>query len=260
LRIATENLKLGIKVEEQKQFEIQGGSLEKSLSGETQLDLKAIAKEAWNLSKERKSEILQGAMLIVFVGMFIFWGLLSYFDVSDLTQLPPKMEITFQILLIVFSTPIIVAMLLIGMSHSVGIKPTFITLLKHAMGSALVILLALMVAALTDVGMRLLILPGLYLSMGTGFSLMLLVDKKLAPSQAILQSIKVFNKYWAPLVVFYSVSLITFVLGMFSFGVAYIWLIPFYINFKGVLYRELFGVKVSIVKDESKQDETVFHA
>ena len=128
------------------------------------------------------------------------------------------------------------------------------------MGSALVILLALLVAALTDVGMRLLILPGLYLSMGTGFSLMLLVDKKLAPSQAILQSIKVFNKYWAPLIIFYVVSLFAFVMGMFSFGVAYIWLIPFYINFKGVLYRELFGVKVLSVKDQANQDETIFHA
>lgn len=247
-------------MEEQQQFEIQGGSLEKSLNGETQLDLKTIAREAWDLSKERKSEILQGAMLIVFVGMFIFWALLAYFDVSDLTQVPAKMEITFQILLIVFSTPIIVAMLLIGMFHSVGIKPTFIALLKHAMGSALVILLALMVAALTDVGMRLLILPGIYLSMGTGFSLMLLVDKKLAPSQAILQSIKVFNKYWAPLAIFYIVSLFAFIMGMFSFGVAYIWLIPFYINFKGVLYRELFGVKVLSVKDQANQDETIFHA
>jgi hypothetical protein len=260
LSIATENLKLGIKVEEQKQFEIQGGSLEKSLSGETQLDLKAMAKEAWDLSKERKSEILQGAMLVVCVAMFIFWGLLFYFDVSDLAQVPPKMEITFQILLIVFSTPIIVAMLLIGMFHSVGVKPKFIALLKHAMGSSLVILLALLVAALTDVGMRLLILPGLYLSMGTGFSLMLLVEKKLAPSQAIIQSLKVFNKYWAPLGIFYFVSLIALIIGMFSFGVAYIWLIPFYINFKGVLYRELFGVKVPSVKGQSNQDETVFHA
>lgn len=247
-------------MEEKKQFEIQGGSLEKSLNGETQLDLKVIAKEAWDLSKERKSEILQGAMLIIVVAMVIFWGLLFYFDVSDLTQVPPKMEMTFQILLIIFSTPIIVAMLLIGMYHSVGVKPSFIALLKYALGSALVIVLALLVAALTDIGMRLLILPGLYLSIATGFSLMLLVDKKLAPSQAIMQSIKVFNKYWAPLIIFYIVSLIAFVVGMFSFGVAYIWLIPFYVNFKGVLYRELFGVKVLSVKNKSNPNETIFHA
>lgn len=247
-------------MEQQQQFELQGGSLEKSLNGETQLDLRAIFKEAWDLSKDRKSQILQGAMLILMVAMFIFWGLLSYFEVSDLTQVPPKMEMTFQILFIVFSTPIIVAMLLTGMYHSVGVKPSFIALLKYAMGSALVILLALLVAALTDIGMRLLILPGLYLSMATGFSLMLLVDKKLAPSQAILQSIRVFNKYWAALIIFYLVSLIAFVAGMFSFGVAYIWLIPFYVNFKGVLYRELFGVKVFRVKNLSNQDETIFHA
>jgi uncharacterized membrane protein len=247
-------------VEEEKQFEIQGGSLEKSLNGETRIELNAIFKEAWELSKNRKSEILQGAMLILVVTMFIFWGLLYYFDVSDLTQVPPKMEITFQILFIVFSTPIIVAMLLVGMYHSVGVKPSFIALLKYSLGSALVILLALLVAALTDIGMRLLILPGLYLSMATGFSLMLLVDKKLAPSQAILQSIKVFNQYWLALSIFYIVSLVAFVVGMFSFGVAYIWIIPFYVNFKGVLYRELFGVKVLSVKNKSNPDEGIFHA
>ena len=131
-------------MEEKKQFEIQGGSLEKSLNGETQLDLKAIAKEAWDLSKERKSEILQGAMLIIVDCHVYFLGdYCHYFDVSDLTQVPPKMEMTFQILLMIFTTPIIVAMLLIGMYHSVGVKPSFIALLKYALGSALVILLAL---------------------------------------------------------------------------------------------------------------------
>ncbi len=41
-------------MEQKKQFKTEGGSVEKSLNGETQLDLKAIAKEAWDLSKNTK--------------------------------------------------------------------------------------------------------------------------------------------------------------------------------------------------------------
>jgi hypothetical protein len=45
-----------------------------------------------------------------------------------------------------------------------------------------------------------------------------------------------------------------------SLGFAYIWIIPFFINMKGILYRELFGVKVLSVKNQSNPDEAVFHA
>jgi hypothetical protein len=255
-------------VEQQKQFEIQGGSLEKSLAGETQLDLKAIAKEAWDVSKNTKTAVLHGVLLLFFIAIAFAWVLQSMFGITDISLVPPRMMISLKVAGIIVTTPIIATMFLIGISHSVGIKPRFLSILKNVMGSILVILLALLLAAMSDVGSlvgsQISVLLGVavlfYINLATGFSIMLLVEKKLAPSQCVIQSFKVFHKYWMPLSIFYIVYYCCLFLGALSLGFAYIWIIPFFINMKGILYRELFGVKVQVVKNQANPDETVFHA
>ena len=255
-------------MEEQPQFEIQGGSLEKSLNGETQLDLKAIAKEAWDLSKNTKTAVLHGVLLLFLIAIIFAWVLQSMFGITDLSVVPPQMMISLKVAGIIVTTPIIATMFLLGISHSVGIKPRFLSILKNVMGSVLVILLALLLAAMSDVGSfvgsQISVLLGLavlfYINLATGFSIMLLVEKKLAPSQSVVQSFKVFHKYWIPLSTFYIVYYCCLFLGALSLGFAYIWIIPFFINMKGILYRELFGVKVRSVKNQPNPDETVFHA
>jgi hypothetical protein len=255
-------------VEQQKQYEIQGGSLEKSLKGETQLDLKAIAEEAWNLSKNTKTAVLHGVLMLFFIAVVFAWVLQSFFGISDLSVVPPSLMISLKVVGIIVTTPIIATMFLLGISHSVGIKPKFTSILKNVMGSVLVILLALLLAAMSDlgsfVGSQISVLLGVavlfYINLATGFSIMLLIEKRLAPSQSVIQSLQVFHKYWIPLSIFYIVYYLCLFLGALSLGFAYIWIIPFFINMKGILYRELFGVKVLGVKNKSNPDEAVFHA
>ena len=255
-------------MEEQKQFKMQGGSLEQSLKGETELDLKAIAEEAWNLSKNTKTFVLHGVLLLFFIAIVFAWVLQSWFGISDLSVVPQSMMISLKVAGIIVTTPIIATMFLLGISHSVGIQPRFSSILKNVMGSILVILLALLLAAMSDVGSfvgsQISVLLGVamlfYINLATGFSIMLLIEKRLAPSQSVVQSLKVFHKYWMPLSVFYVVYYLCLFLGALSLGFAYIWIIPFFINMKGILYRELFGVKVLNVNSQSNPDESIFHA
>lgn len=255
-------------MEEKKHFEIQGGSLEKSLSGETQLDLKTLAKEAWDVSKNTKTAVLHGVLLLFFIAILFAWVLQSMFGIADLNVVPPGMMITLKVAGVIVTTPIIAAMFLLGISHSVGIKPRFLSILKNIVSSVFLILLALLLAAMSDVGSfvgsQISVLLGVavlfYINLATGFSIMLLVEKRLAPSQCVFQSLKVFHKYWMPLSTFYLVYYCCLFLGALSLGFAYIWIIPFFINMKGILYRELFGVKVRTDKIKSNQEEAVFHA
>ena len=255
-------------MEEQKQYKIQGGSLEKSLKGETQLELKSIAEEAWNLSKNTKAAVLHGVILLFFIAIVFAWILQAWFGISDLSVVPQNMLISLKVAAIIVTTPIIATMFLLGISHSVGVKPNFSSILKNVMGSILVILLALLLAAMSDVasfiGSQISVLLGVavlfYINLATGFSIMLLIEKRLPPSQSVFQSLKVFHKYWMPLSVFYIVYYLCLFLGALSLGFAYIWIIPFFINMKGILYRELFGVKVLCTKTPSTPDESVFHA
>ena len=255
-------------MEQKKHFKTEGGSVEKSLKGETQLELKAIAKEAWDLSKNTKTAVLHGVLLLFFIAMIFAWALQSIFGITDLSIVPPQMMISLKVAGIIVTTPIVATMFLLGISHSVGVKPRFLSVLKKVLGSVLVILLALLLAAMSDlgslVGSQVNVLSGLavlfYINLATGFSIMLLVEKKLAPSQCVVQSLKVFHKYWMPLSTFYLAYYCCLILGALSLGFAYIWIIPFFINMKGILYRELFGVKVRDVNNKPNQDEAVFHA
>lgn len=246
----------------QNEYHTIGGSIEQSLQGKVKIDLASLAKESWALTKNAKSGLLQGAMIIVLLGLLLISGLQHWFNVEDWATASPKVRLILQISLTILTAPFIAAMLMIGISHSVGEKPTFSLVLKKVINSALVILLALLVSVLVDLGFALFLLPGIYLGLATGFAMMLYIEKQLAPSQAILQSIKVFNRYWPQLSLFYVAIFILFALGMFTFGFAYIWIIPFYFNFKGVLYRELFGIKVMLVKadEHNNQGDSIFHA
>ena len=254
---------------EDEKFKVIGGSLEKSLNGQTKLDLKAIAQEAWDLSKKGKTEVMQGVMLLIFIVIVFAWVLQNVLGISEVSDITPRTKVAMGFIFTAISAPIMAAMLLLGMSQSVGLKPAFIPLLKRALSSLLVILLALLLSILVDISGQVLSLASLvfgytavlYLTMATGFSMMILIEKKLPPSQTIIQSFKVFNKHWAPLSIFYMGSLALLLLGMLSLGVAYIWLIPFYFNFKGVLYRELFGITVKNENDSTESSsQGVFNA
>lgn len=255
-------------MQDNEQFEIQGGSLEKSLKGEVSLDLKAIAKEAWELSRHTKTPMLQGLLLLFFIAIVFAWILQSVLGFSDLNLVPPSTMLALKVAGVVVTTPIIASIFLIGISHSVGIKPQFFNVLKNILGSVLVILLALLLAAMSDLGSllgsQINILFGLillfYINLATGFAIMLLVEKRLAPSQCIIQSAKVFHRYWLPLLFYYVAYYSCLFLGIFTFGFAYIWIVPFFINMKGILYRELFGIKVKRSDNATSSDEAVFHA
>ncbi|MFT2090872.1 hypothetical protein [Paraglaciecola sp. 2405UD69-4] len=252
---------------ENEEFKVIGGSYEKSINGDTKLDLKSLAKEAWELTKKGKSEVMQGVALMLFILMVFVWALQSIFGITDMTTVTPRTQVIMELVFVVITAPIVAAMLLIGISRSVGLKPEFVPLLKRAFGSFIIVLLALLLAVLTDVVGQVLSLAGLllgvvatfYLGMATSFSMMLLIEKQLPPKETIVQSFKVFNRHWPSLSLFYIGSMVLFLLGMLSLGVAYIWLIPFYFNFKGVLYRDLFGINVSVNTYSPKQ-ESVFNA
>ncbi|MFT4939948.1 MAG: putative membrane protein [Paraglaciecola sp.] len=239
-----------------------GGNIQCALNGESVVDLKAAIEEAWLLTKNTKAAILQGVFFTISFTLLLIVLWQGWFNIDDWEQAPVSLRVGLNLLITVMSAPLLTALMLMGMAHSIGRTAHFMPLVKRLAGSVLLVLAAIMITALVNVGMTLLLLPGVYLAMATGFSLPLLVEKKLSPSKSIILSLKVFNIYWRQLVLFYLIFTLLFVLGAFTFGVAYIWIVPFYLNCKGVLYRELFGIEVESDSIDSTQnkDESVFHA
>ncbi len=253
---------------QQQEYQNQGGSLEQSLKGEVKLDLKAIAIEAWSRSKTSKAPFIQGILLLLFIALLFASFIQGFLGVEDINGLPADTLLILKILGVVVTTPIIASIFLIGIYHSVGLSPQFFTVFKQVLGSVLVILLALLITAMADLGSllgsQINLLMGMlllfYINLATGFAIMLLVEKKWPPSQCVIQSVKIFNRYWLPLSLFYLGYYVSLFLGIFTFGFAYIWIVPFFMNMKGILYRELFGIKVKVSKNNTNSTEAVFHA
>lgn len=108
-----------------------------------------------------------------------------------------------------------------------------------------------------------LIAVGVYLWVGYSFSSVLLVEKNLSIWQSLEISRKAVNQHWfkvfftsllgslliilpmLPLMVILGLHLGTFliVVGLAFFLVALIWMVPFWILIRGILYRILFGVR-----------------
>jgi uncharacterized membrane protein len=237
------------------------GSIQCALKGDSVVELKAGIEEAWLLTKNTKAAILHGVFFTISLTLLLIVLLQTWFKIDDWQIAPVSIRLGLNLLITVISAPLITALMLMGMAHSIGRTAHFIPIAKRLAGSGLLVLAAIMITALVNVGMTLLLLPGVYLAMATGFSLPLLVEKKLTPSKSILFSLKVFNIYWRQLVLFYMFFIFLFLLGAFTFGIAYIWIIPFYFNSKGVLYRQLFGIEgQSDSIDTNNKDESVFHA
>lgn len=90
------------------------------------------------------------------------------------------------------------------------------------------------------IGFLLLILPGIYLSVGYTYAMVLVVDKGLSPWQAMEESRKVIHKIWWKMFGLYiAVGLVIF-LGTIPLGIGLIWCVPWSLVLMGVLYHFLF--------------------
>jgi uncharacterized membrane protein len=95
-------------------------------------------------------------------------------------------------------------------------------------------------------GFALLILPGIYLAIGSFLALQLVADKKMRPWSAFKASVRAITHKW-----FQVFSLILLLMGIMflsaiPLGIGLIWTWPLFINTKGILYRNIFGIDQTV--------------
>lgn len=238
-----------------------GGSLEKALKGEISLDVKSLLKEAWQLTQVTKWVLLQ-AILVVFAAALVVVLVSTWLSESrGLTMTDPNVQLATNLVLTLLMAPLITGLLMMGINHSVGGVSRLDHLFHFIPKSLYLSVTALVVSLLVELGMMLLIVPGVYLMIATGFALPLIIEKKLTPLKAIWYSIVSVSQLWLQFIALYFFFALLMLLVIASFGIAAIWVLPFYYNVKGVLYRELFGVTVYIQgSGGSNEGESVFKA
>lgn len=94
------------------------------------------------------------------------------------------------------------------------------------------------------IGFFLLILPGIYLTVGYSLALPLIVDRRMSPWQALETSRKAVHKVWWKMFGLMLVMLLIVSLSAVPFGIGLIWTVPMTFVLSGLVYTYLFPESV----------------
>jgi len=244
-----------------------GGDLEQALRQGYRLDMKALFKEAWALT-------IRGGFGLFFailaVGCLWILGnqvLLSLW--SDATSM--QVMLVQGLLLAALLSPLTAALDMLGVQRSVGIRVRAIMIfdyLRHfvalATASLLINLMSGVLGPLFErsglpdvIGM----LPSILIGIAMLFTVPLILERGLTPVQAIWTSMRLFAKAWPQLLVIHAILAVLLVVAMLPVGLGLILMAPYYFIIKGILYREVCGVRVQVaVAGERPADKGSFVA
>jgi uncharacterized membrane protein len=201
--------------------------------------------------------------ILLFIGLAAFVAFFNIYEIETVAQLEAMQTETyfFNMLLTVLLSPLMAGM---GMLAVKTQRKQAINVISLFMYVPFILWLAtaeLIISLLTQVGMTLFILPAIYIFITTIFAKLLIADKQLRPFLAIKTSIQMCNQYLLQLTVLFAIFLVLFVIGMLTFGLAFIWVLPLYYNVIGILYNDLFGTDVEAPQTQAgNPEETHFDA
>jgi uncharacterized membrane protein len=170
---------------------------------------------------------------------------------------------------------------MMGVNHSIGLKTQslhlfnyFNLLLKLSLAAMIMSVIAnvamlLLGQFLGNAGLLISVLFIFYLK--TSFCLVypLMAEKKVPPLLALKLSFKLVNKNINQFILIYLIFGLLFILGALTSGIGLLFVIPFYINLMGIVYRQVCGVTISVTEspeepsnhvDSHKDNHTDDHA
>lgn len=249
-----------------------GGSVERALKGDYQLSMVEIFNEAFKLTIKHFLSFTPAIVIMVFVQALIFYialklqvpDLTIYIDaVKDPNLLTTNLVWSFFIANFtyeVISAPIYAGVCLMGMSHAAGLSTgtSFITKgLQFTISLILVTIINLTVQALSS---NVLSILSIYVSIAFSHSMLLICEKRMSVIQALLISFKATNKKLFTLFGIYVICSALFALAFVFYGVGLLLVLPFFLHVKGILYRNMFGIKLTIVTTSQNKETKVFNA
>lgn len=256
---------------EEKKIDI-GGNLASALKGEYKLNVQAILTEAWGLAKQHRTTLNISMLIVFFIGVSVTLLVASFLGGTDVILQNPQANLILQIIITVVISPLLASMDMMGVFHSVGLKTQPKLLSTFWYKASAIILCAFITAVVTNVGLALFILPGVYLIVALNTTMPLILEKELSPLKAILVSIQATRFQWIKLFVLYAVLTLALLLsaipmallmqtpigflGLIFFIFALSYLVPLFYHVKGIIYREIFGVQLTALPNNVVVDDT----
>ncbi|MCG7587324.1 hypothetical protein [Photobacterium sp. OFAV2-7] len=244
-----------------------GGSIDKALKGDSELQAFAILQEAWKVTAKNFLSFLPAIIglflaqvALLMLGLQVQLGDASlFFEAivaggeisSDIVQAGYMANFWSDVL----SAPLYVGVSLMALNHAVGLPTKPSHLVKGFSFTLVSVVTMLLTSSLQGIGNAIFPIIGLFLSMGFSLAIILVCEKRITPLKAIQYSLVATVRKLMPMTAIYLVVLIMFFISFATAGVGLIWTIPFFFNVKGLVYRNLFGITLQVTSMKKGSDD-----
>lgn len=231
------------------------GSVENAIQGNYSLQVGAILSEAWSRVAGTKWTF-QVALLLYFLVYFVAMVVIAYVfyygglrgpipealaDLPETAQILLGGGVVESLLLSVAVIPLGAGVAMMGLRRAVDVPIRATDILMYYDRFIPLAITFVLLYLMLVIGFLLLILPGIYLSIAYSMAMLLVVDKKMSPWQALETSRKAVTKRWFALFGLYIVFGIISVISIIPLGLGFIWTIPLMVIAMGIVYRNMFG-------------------
>ncbi len=226
--------------------------------GDTDFGVVGLIKEVWQETKGKKRTIWAAmAVMLLIVCTVTFGGMAAsqVFVGGGNPMVVAGVSLGSQLISNWLSMLMTGGIMLIGVRSVLGQRVSW-KMVFAGFSSWLSMTIAIILQTiLVVIGFMLLVLPGIYLSIGYALTLPLILDKGMGPWEALEASRKAIHKKWWTVFGLYIVLGLLAVIAMIPAGIGLIWVVPMYFVFIGVLYVRLFGVYEDVARELSEEIE-----
>ncbi|MEQ8485377.1 MAG: hypothetical protein RIB46_13540 [Pseudomonadales bacterium] len=217
-----------------------GGSIERTLAGQAELDIMAVIREAWSKTDGIKGPVVAG-MLLVYAAVVVVTVMLgSIFGYENQSLLASTVS---QLIVMVIVYPFMAGVFMFGLKRSVGLPVRFQDQFAYYAALLPIVAVGVLQSAVTTVGFLLLILPGIYLTFALCLAVPLKAERDLPVTDCLLVSLKLVNRKFFEVAVLSLAVVLLMVVGILSV-IGWIWTIPWTVMIMAIIYRQLAGFTV----------------
>lgn len=216
-----------------------GGSIERTLAGDAELDILAVIREAWRLTDGIKAMVV-GGMLLVYAAVLAASMILgAVFGVEDRTLVGSSVS---QLVIMTIVYPFVAGVFMLGLKRSVGEPVRFEDQFTYYRNLLPIVAVGALQSLVTFVGLMLLIVPGIYLMFALSLAVPLKAERDLPITDCLLVSLRLVNRKFFEVAVLSLAAAGLAVLGVVSL-VGWIWTIPWTLMMLAIIYRQLAGYR-----------------
>lgn len=221
---------------------VGGGSLERGLAGDYQIEVGEVLREAWAKT--------DGSKATFFIALVIYLAIVSAvgFVVGIATAVFDRVgldvfDVLDQLVPVVIAMPMVCGITVLGLRRSVGVETSPGIVLSYFHLWIPVVVLTVIMYVLVAVGLALLVIPGIYLAVSYMLAIPLLVDKKLEPWEALETSRRALSTHWFEMLAFALAVGFINLATIVTLGIGLIWTFPMSYIAIGLIYQRIFGIE-----------------